>query len=96
MKKLLPSVLILGIRYKIIMKELDNLYGEMIRGKNVIHIDYRQPPELMHSTLFHECIHSALYTSGVSELLTDEQEEAICIALESAFAKAIDFNKLRK
>ncbi len=34
--------------------------------------------------LIHECVHAALYVSGLSNLLSSEMEEAICTACEHA------------
>lgn len=42
-------------------------------------------------TLLHEIIHVSLGISGVSELLEDKQEEAICRCLEYALLDYINF-----
>lgn len=35
--------------------------------------------------LIHECCHAALYVSGLSNVMSEELEEAICTAIENAF-----------
>lgn len=42
-------------------------------------------------TLLHEVIHASLGIGGVSEFLTDKQEEAVCRCLEHALLDYIKF-----
>ena len=39
--------------------------------------------EQFKSTLIHELLHAALHVSGVTNMLVEEQEEAVVVALES-------------
>ena len=43
-------------------------------------------------TLIHELIHAAIGISGISEILTKKQEEAICRCLEYALLDYIKFD----
>lgn len=79
-------------------------YGQTVTSDGIITLFTE--PHLSHtfkgpmaSTLFHECCHAALETSGVTSLLTDAQEECIIRALEEGIWPLIErgvFNGSRK
>jgi len=94
-KEVLKRLNILGVPFEVVLADLeDGTYGETEGHARKIMINRNQPKNLVLSTLFHEAIHAVLHVSGHTELLTHQQEEALVIALESAFAHAIDFIKL--
>jgi hypothetical protein len=98
MKSKLPKeVTILGREHTVKVEKCSSEedMGEMLRGYRTIRISPSHPKDTLESTLFHECVHAALYTAGLSELLTEDQEEAVVICMESAFAHAIDLDKLK-
>jgi Zn-dependent peptidase ImmA (M78 family) len=45
------------------------------------------------STLIHELLHAALHIGGVTQLFTEEQEEALCSCLEGFLMTHMDFTK---
>ena len=48
----------------------------------LIEISKETPQDEMVATLLHESIHAALRVSGVSQLLNEQLEEAVCRAVE--------------
>ena len=80
------SLVIGGRKVKVVMKdELKADDGEEAFGlfsDGLIEISRGTPQDEMVATLLHECIHAALSVSGVGGLLSDQQEEAVCRAVE--------------
>ena len=44
----------------------------------------------MQATLFHECLHAALATTGLDEILTDKVEETVVTTIEQALWPLIE------
>ena len=92
----LPShIIILGQKFRIEVCDMDeNDYGETLGYERLIKISKHQSKELVMHTLFHEAVHAALHVTGQTSLLSDNMEEAVVMAMEAAFAEAIDIDKL--
>jgi hypothetical protein len=56
--------------------------GETDVVHRIIKLNGDLPPHIQLQTLWHECIHAALYITGKSELMDHMQEEALVLALE--------------
>lgn len=93
----LPSeVTILGQSFTIVDKKLEEgNYGETCGASGKIEIDKTKhtSQELLDSTLLHEVIHGILYVSGQSEMLSEQQEEGLVIALENGLRNIISLDK---
>lgn len=77
-----PFLTILGKQIKIeIIKDLEE-FGHFDSNNWRIQIRKGLSEEEYNSTLLHETIHASLFIGGISELLTEEMEEAICRNLE--------------
>lgn len=70
-------------------------YGLCDAEERLITLDTTQTKEQAEDTLVHEIIHAVLGISGIAEILTEEQNEAITVALTTGIAKAIDIEKLK-
>jgi hypothetical protein len=57
-------------------------YGETQGFERLIKIKDSLKGEVYEATLMHEIIHAILHTSGISEMLGEELEEAIVVSLE--------------
>lgn len=62
----------------------ESAWGMWHRDRRTIEIDARQTPELQWSTFFHEVTHCALDDSGLANILTEPQQEALCDAMATA------------
>ena len=79
---------ILGHRFKVVVCELPSsdthyLHGDCDTSRRYIRINASDSPGVQIRTLFHEKLHAILGISGVSNLLSEEVEEAIVVALEN-------------
>jgi hypothetical protein len=84
------QVPVLGIPFDVHFVEevdKDHSMGECDGPERAIKIKHAQTPEMLESTLLHEVCHAILYTSGISELLEENQEEAIVVALENGLSQ---------
>lgn len=63
-------------------EERQPLHGDTDTSKRIIRINSSDPRPTQHQTLFHECIHAIIHISGHSATLTEQQEEAITLALD--------------
>tara|TARA_R100000742_G_C4256970_1_gene74823 strand:+ start:129 stop:404 length:276 start_codon:yes stop_codon:yes gene_type:complete len=59
------------------------LYGDCDVATRTIRIEKSLDDNLTKRVIKHETMHMKLGLSGLSEILTDEQEEAICVLVES-------------
>jgi len=75
------------IQYVNKINEEDDSYGECDGPAHKIKIKKSLTNEQKRLTVFHEILHAALYISGQSELLTEQQEEAIVVALENGLSQ---------
>ena len=81
---------VFGIPFKVQFVEevdKDNSYGETEGPERTIKIRQSLPPELLEATILHEICHAVLYTAGVSELLDENLEEAIVVAMENGLSQ---------
>lgn len=63
--------------------------------EDTIYIWSGLPPETFKRTLLHEIFHSMLSISGITKILEDKQEEAICVLAENLLELFVD-DKLRE
>jgi hypothetical protein len=90
------SVTVLGQKFSILYEDPDDLnnvfldetcevhaYAEV--ASREIHIDETLDKEATYRILRHEIIHCAIALSGLKETLTDDQEEAFCVLIESVY-----------
>lgn len=77
---------IMGIPFKITypvkVDKKDKHVGESDGVARTIKIKKSLTDDVKSSTILHEIIHSVLYVTGQAERLTEEQEEALVLALE--------------
>lgn len=62
----------------------DTAWGLWKLETRVIELEQNAPRALQWTTLYHELVHAALDDSGLGNLFTDAQQEAICDAMASA------------
>ncbi len=89
------SVNIFGRDIKVKITNLKGTHGDFDADLGEIRIHQNSTKENANNTLFHECIHAALYISGQKELLSADQEEALVRAIEHGLAHLVDFNKIK-
>lgn len=95
-KQKVPEYLdILGKCIVIERKPLKDEHGYYLHDSRKIVLDTGLKGPLVWSVLLHEIIHAYLGVSGVSEILTLEQEEAICRAVEN-MADIVELKKVAK
>lgn len=80
---MVKSIMVLGNRVSIkVVKSLpDDDFGQFQYGQNRILIK-ESNPEHMYRILHHEYMHALLVYSGLSDLLDDKMEEALCSLAE--------------
>jgi hypothetical protein len=88
--KLPKTLTILGQRWTLTRTNYDpkdmECFGEtdtILKNITLFEETIKKFGESEQSTLFHECMHACLSTSGLSALLNEKQEEALVIALEN-------------
>lgn len=81
--KLPNKIMVLGKPITVLRAPLKNAHGEFDRTNFTITLDTDCPAHLIEDTMMHETMHAVLWISGVSQLLSDQLEEAICFASES-------------
>lgn len=93
------SIPILGRRYSLHYHENiktsdgENIFGDTDKNKKCIRIDLKhcKAESDLKDTVLHECIHAILAQSGIDNLLTDEVEEAIVVAIEHGLSALVEF-----
>lgn len=94
-QKALPNkISILGKEFKVVVTALKGLHGDCDVDKRVIRIHQNSTVESARETLFHESLHAAFAVSGLKEIITDEQEEAIVRMIEHSIYHIVDVDKL--
>ena len=75
---------ILGTRFKVEHADLipEGLFGDCDVDNKIIRIEQTLEGKSFKETLTHEKFHAMLRLSGISELLTEELEEALCRLVE--------------
>ena len=81
--KVPTSVQLMGKTIQVKRHPLKQAHAEYNRVDNIITVDTDCPDHLLEASFFHECVHAALWTSGVSMMLADDLEEAIRFSLEN-------------
>lgn len=91
MKKLPTYISVLGHTFTIkqVPKLADDGHGECNVDERTIKISTAYPLASRQSTLRHEAIHAILGITGLTELLSDELEEAIVVAIENALTEEL-------
>lgn len=82
-----------GLEFKIIVDEgLQNDYGECDSRECIIKINPKHLDSalLVKRTILHEMTHAALGVSGLSEKLTDKQEEAFAVCIENMLINCLE------
>jgi len=97
-KKKSGEIFIMGIPFTFEYVDKISHEGEHVSGltqgsdrKISVALAENPTEELRKSTSFHEIVHAVLYVTGQSELLTNEQEEALVIALEHGLMPHLEF-----
>jgi Zn-dependent peptidase ImmA (M78 family) len=62
----------------------EDLWGVWKLDERAILIQRHRNKKHMWSTLYHELVHAALDDSGLSNMLTDQQQEMLCDAMATA------------
>ncbi len=88
------AITIGGIRFRILLRELDD-YGQLLFDKREIHIATKAAAKTstLRETLRHEILHAALHVSGVS-FSERYDEESTVRAIENIFFPA--WERIRK
>lgn len=94
--KIPNKINVLGKDFTVTRKKMvKDHHGECDGSRYQITLSNAETLEASRQTLFHEAIHAALYVSGLSNVINDDNlEEAIVISLENAFSHAVDVDKL--
>jgi Zn-dependent peptidase ImmA (M78 family) len=58
------------------------LHGETDTSTRVIKINTNDSHDMQAQTLFHECLHAALYVTGQASVLSEAAEEGIVLAID--------------
>ena len=94
MSKIVP---IMGIPFTVTdpvkVDKKDKHVGESEGSARTIKVKKSLTPEVKTATLIHEILHSILYVSGQSERLTEEQEEALVLALEHGIVQVMELKE---
>ena len=64
-------------------KDEETLYGDCDAATRIIRIERTLDDDMTKRVLKHEKMHMKLGLSGLTELFTTEQEEALCVLAES-------------
>lgn len=75
---------ILGQTFQIVLRSpKKDSYGECKALERVIELNNNLAEEEMRRVACHEAYHAAIIISGLDELLTPKQHEALCVLMES-------------
>ena len=99
MTKLPKEIKVLGRTFEVkYPKKVDkeDSYGETNGPERVIKIRSTLSTSVTEDTLLHETIHAILYTAGISELLDEDKEEAIVVALENGLIQLYERKDLTR
>lgn len=77
----------------IIDEDGDILQGDTDETTRVIRISTAYPKIRQKSTLVHEILHAILRVSGIKQLIKDDIEEALVIAIENGLESIIELSK---
>lgn len=81
---MIKSVQVHGVKVSISVEDTGDKHGEFSSDENLITIG--EGSKLCpFRILSHEMTHAGLMISGVSEVLDEKTEEAICVAMEGTF-----------
>lgn len=91
------QVLVFGKKIKIkYCDELDEQHGDFNLDKALIRVDSTNPEKIQGITKAHELLHACIGISGLTEILTTEQEEAIVRCIEHGFFPLVADSQLFK
>jgi hypothetical protein len=78
---------VLGETYKIRYRDLSkkDYDGRIFQLERVIHVHNGYGRDETYAIIRHEVMHALLMISGVTESLTAEQEEALCVLMETGY-----------
>ena len=84
---LVKNVQILGADFLVIKEDLEDekLCGDCDALNQVIRVDVNLSKEARIKSYVHEIMHGIVKTSGLSELISEEVEEALCVAMEQGY-----------
>jgi len=86
-----------GKKFKVTVGPIkcENTYGETYGIEKVIKLsNSKDKSEYTWQTLYHEYLHAILHCTGMSQLLSEEQEEALVVAIEENTFHLVDCNKM--
>lgn len=85
-----------GKKFKVTVGSMPlNTYGETHGVDKTITLNGSPKKKRhLHSTLYHEYIHAILHCTGLSQMLSEELEEALVVAMEENTFHLIDPSKL--
>lgn len=90
------SVIILGIpfsiEYKALPQKEEKQYGECYVMDRRIIIHDKLEGDILEATILHEVCHCILNMTGSAEFMTEEQEEATVLALETGLCQIFTRN----
>ena len=93
MSKFPTRVLIGGVKHRVTSPKAlsDKLYGVYHEANRLIQLNPRlnNTEDLKYETLMHEVTHGALSVSGLSNLLSDKEEEAVVCMIDTILIPAI-------
>ena len=84
------SINLMGHKIKVILNDDPDNHGTCDVNLRIIWIRGSDSASTQQETLIHECAHMILGLSGVSQLLSEELEEAIVVAIETGFSPLIN------
>jgi hypothetical protein len=88
------EAVVMGFKYKVRFLGLPKeTWGESDQGQKLIHIQKTGPLSTQVETYYHEVAHMILHTTGVTQILTAKQEEAVCQSLGIGIAQFVTENE---
>jgi hypothetical protein len=85
------SIDVLGTKYKIRYRNFskEDYEGHIVPEERTIYVHNGHGKDATYEIIRHEVMHALLMLSGISEGLQPEQEEALCVLMETGYKALI-------
>lgn len=85
------TISVMGTKYKIRYRNLDayDYEGRIYPMERLIVVHNKYDKEATYNIIRHEVMHAMLMISGITEGLTEAQEEALCVLMETGYKSLI-------
>ena len=91
--KIPKKVTVAGVVLRVEWADMEGKWGDYDNDKHLIRLSKslkKEKPDMAVATLLHEMVHASLRLTGVSEVLGDDNEEAVAVNIECIYLPAVE------